>query len=90
MEREKIEEEMEREIRKKGKRKKIYVKVNKGMEKKKEGIKKKEEVELVESWRKEKGIVIEGIMWIKKDGENKGKNFEIMEKIEREENVEKI
>lgn len=90
VDREKIAAALADEINKQGKRPKLYVQVNTGLEEQKAGIAPKDAVAFVARCRSEHGLAIEGLMCIPPADENPGPHFALLEKLAREAGVEKL
>jgi PLP dependent protein len=90
VDREKIARELAKEMDKQGKRPRLYVQVNTGLEDQKAGIDPKDTVAFVERCRTEHGLEIEGLMCIPPLDENPGPHFALLEKLAREAGVEKL
>ncbi len=90
VDREKIAAALATEMAKQGKRPKLYVQVNTGLEPQKAGIAPKEAVAFVNRCREIHGLSIEGLMCIPPADENPGPHFALLEKIAREAGVEKL
>jgi pyridoxal phosphate enzyme (YggS family) len=90
VDREKIARELAKEMEKQGKRPRLYVQVNTGLEQQKAGINPRETVAFVERCRHEHGLEIEGLMCIPPLDENPGPHFALLEKLAREAGVVKL
>jgi PLP dependent protein len=90
VDREKIARELAREMDKQGRRPRLYVQVNTGLEEQKAGIDPRETVAFVERCRSEHGLEIEGLMCIPPFEENPGPHFALLEKLAGEAGVEKL
>ncbi len=90
VDREKIAAALATEMAKQGKRPKLYVQVNTGLEPQKAGIAPKEAVAFVNRCREVHGLSIEGLMCIPPADENPGPHFALLEKLAREAGVEKL
>lgn len=90
VDREKIAKELAKEMEKQGRRPRLYVQVNTGLEEQKAGIDPRETVEFVDRCRREHGLEIEGLMCIPPFDEHPGPHFALLEKLAREAGVEKL
>jgi PLP dependent protein len=90
VDREKIAAELAKEMEKQGKRPRLYVQVNTGLEDQKAGIDPRETVAFVKRCRETHGLAIEGLMAIPPADENPGPHFALLEKLAREAGVEKL
>jgi pyridoxal phosphate enzyme (YggS family) len=90
VDREKIARELAREMERQGRRPRLYVQVNTGLEPQKAGIDPRQTSEFVERCRKVHGLEIEGLMCIPPFDENPGPHFALLEKLARESGVEKL
>lgn len=90
VDREKIARELAKEMEKQGKRPRLYVQVNTGLEQQKAGINPRETVAFVKRCRNEHGLEIEGLMCIPPLDENPGPHFALLEKLAREAGVVKL
>jgi PLP dependent protein len=90
VDREKIAAELAKEMEKQGKRPRLYVQVNTGLEDQKAGIDPRETVAFVNRCRETHGLAIEGLMAIPPADENPGPHFALLEKLAREAGVEKL
>ena len=84
VDREKIAEALAGEIRKQGRRPKLFVQVNTGLEAQKAGIHPRECVTFVERCRTVHGLSIEGLMCIPPADENPGPHFALLEKLSKQ------
>lgn len=90
VDREKIAAELAKEMEKQGRRPRLYVQVNTGLEDQKAGIDPRETVAFVKRCRETHGLTIEGLMAIPPADENPGPHFALLEKLAREAGVEKL
>lgn len=90
IDREKIAAELVKEMEKQGKRPRLYVQVNTGLEDQKAGIDPRETVAFVTRCRDVHGLNIEGLMAIPPADENPGPHFALLEKLAREAGVENL
>lgn len=90
VDREKIARELAKEMDKQGRRPRLYVQVNTGLEEQKAGIDPTETVAFVERCRSEHGLEIEGLMCIPPFDENPGPHFALLDKLAREAGVDKL
>ncbi|WEX09962.1 YggS family pyridoxal phosphate-dependent enzyme [Chelativorans sp. AA-79] len=90
VDREKIAAALATEMAKQGRRPRLYVQVNTGLEEQKAGIDPREAVAFVTRCRDVHGLVIEGLMCIPPVDENPGPHFALLEKLAREAGVEKL
>lgn len=90
VDREKIAAALAAEIAKQGRRPKLYVQVNTGLEPQKAGIDPRETTAFVKRCREEHGLAVEGLMCIPPVDENPGPHFALLEKLAREAGVEKL
>lgn len=90
VDRDKIARELAKEMEKQGRRPRLYVQVNTGLEEQKAGIDPRETVAFVERCRNEHGLEIEGLMCIPPFEENPGPHFALLEKLASEAGVEKL
>ncbi|MBL0933493.1 MAG: YggS family pyridoxal phosphate-dependent enzyme [Rhizobiaceae bacterium] len=90
VDREKIATELAKEMEKQGKRPRLYVQVNTGLEDQKAGIDPRETVAFVNRCREHHGLAIEGLMAIPPADENPGPHFALLEKLAREAGVTKL
>lgn len=90
VDREKIAAELAKEMEKQGKRPRLYVQVNTGLEDQKAGIDPRETIAFVKRCREIHGLAIEGLMAIPPADENPGPHFALLEKLARESGVEKL
>jgi pyridoxal phosphate enzyme (YggS family) len=90
VDREKIARALKAEMDKQGKRLRLYVQVNTGLEPQKAGITPDDTATFVTLCRDELGLDIEGLMCIPPADENPGPHFALLRKLARESNVEKL
>jgi PLP dependent protein len=90
VDREKIARELSKEMERQGKRVRLYVQVNTGLEEQKAGIDPREAVAFVERCRTVHGLKIEGLMAIPPFEENPGPHFALLEKLAREAGLSKL
>jgi pyridoxal phosphate enzyme (YggS family) len=90
MDREKIAGAIAAEMRAQGRKPRLYVQVNTGLEEQKAGIDPREAVAFVDRCRGVHGLDIEGLMAIPPADENPGPHFALLEKLAREAGVEKL
>ena len=90
VDREKIARALKAEMDKQGKRPKLYVQVNTGLEPQKAGIAPDDTATFVALCRNELGLTIEGLMCIPPADENPGPHFALLHKLARENGVEKL
>jgi pyridoxal phosphate enzyme (YggS family) len=90
VDREKIARALKAEMDKQGKRLRLYVQVNTGLEPQKAGITPDDTTTFVTLCRDELGLDIEGLMCIPPADENPGPHFALLRKLARESNVEKL
>jgi pyridoxal phosphate enzyme (YggS family) len=90
VDREKIARALTAEMDKQGKRLRLYVQVNTGLEPQKAGIAPDDTATFVTLCRDELGLDIEGLMCIPPADENPGPHFALLRKLARESNVEKL
>jgi len=90
VDREKIAAALAAEMAKQGRRPRLYVQVNTGLEPQKAGIDPRETVAFVARCREVHGLDIEGLMCIPPVDENPGPHFALLEKLAREAGVEKL
>jgi len=90
VDREKIAGALAAEIAKQGRRPRLYVQVNTGLEPQKAGIDPREAAAFVARCREVHGLEIEGLMCIPPVDENPGPHFALLEKLAREADVEKL
>lgn len=90
VDREKIAAELAKEMEKQGRRPRLYVQVNTGLEDQKAGIAPSETAAFVTRCREVHGLAIEGLMAIPPADENPGPHFALLEKLARETGVEKL
>ena len=81
IDREKIARALAMEMQKQGKKPKLYVQVNTGLEPQKAGIEPKQTAAFVEFCRGELGLSIEGLMCIPPAEENPGPHFALLAKL---------
>jgi len=90
VDREKIAAALAAEMEKQGRRLRLYVQVNTGLEPQKAGIDPRETAAFVARCREVHGLEIEGLMCIPPLDENPGPHFALLEKLAREAGVEKL
>jgi PLP dependent protein len=90
IDREKIASEIAKEIKKQGKKTRLYVQVNTGLEEQKAGIAPQEAVAFATRCREVHGLEIEGLMCIPPAGENPGPHFALLRKLAREAALTKL
>jgi pyridoxal phosphate enzyme (YggS family) len=90
VDREKIAAELAKEMERQGKRPRLYVQVNTGLEDQKAGIDPGETVTFVARCREVYGLAIEGLMAIPPFDENPGPHFALLDKLAREAGIEKL
>jgi len=90
VDREKIAGALAAEMARQGRRPRLYVQVNTGLEPQKAGIDPRETVAFVTRCREVHGLDIEGLMCIPPVDENPGPHFALLEKLAREAGVEKL
>ncbi len=90
VDREKIAVELAKEIEIQGRKPKLYVQVNTGLEPQKAGIEPRKTVAFVKHCREVHGLAIEGLMCIPPAEENPGPHFAMLGKLAREADVEKL
>lgn len=90
VDREKIAAALAAEMQKQGKRPRLYVQVNTGLEPQKAGIDPREAVAFVKRCREVHGLEIEGLMCIPPVDENPGPHFALLQKLAKEAGVEKL
>jgi len=90
VDREKIAAELAKEMERQGKRPRLYVQVNTGLEDQKAGIDPRETIAFVTRCREIHGLAIEGLMAIPPFDENPGPHFALLEKLARETGVTKL
>ena len=90
VDREKIARALRAEMDKQGRRPKLYVQVNTGLEPQKAGIAPDDTADFVALCRDELGLEIEGLMCIPPADENPGPHFALLRKLARESNVAKL
>jgi len=90
VDREKIAAELAREMARQGRRPRLYVQVNTGLEPQKAGIDPREAADFVVRCRDVHALAIEGLMCIPPVDENPGPHFALLEKLARESGVEKL
>jgi len=90
VDREKIAGALAAEIAKQGRRPRLYVQVNTGLEPQKAGIDPREAAAFVARCREVHGLEIEGLMCIPPVDENPGPHFGLLEKLAGEAGVEKL
>lgn len=90
VDREKIARALADEMGKQGKKPRLYVQVNTGLEPQKAGIEPQETLAFVELCRSELGLFIEGLMCIPPADENPGPHFALLAKLAKECGVAKL
>jgi len=90
VDREKIATALAAEMAKQGRRPRLYVQVNTGLESQKAGIDPRKAVAFVARCRETHGLSIEGLMCIPPVDENPGPHFALLEKLAREAGVDKL
>ena len=90
VDREKIAAELAREIAKQGRRPRLFVQVNTGLEEQKAGIDPREAVAFAARCRDVHGLGIEGLMCIPPADENPGPHFALLEKLAGEAGIGKL
>ena len=90
VDREKIAKELAKEIARSGRKLRLYVQVNTGLEPQKAGIDPRETVAFVARCRDTHGLTIEGLMAIPPFDENPGPHFALLAKLAGEAVVEKF
>jgi pyridoxal phosphate enzyme (YggS family) len=90
VDREKIARVLKAEMDKQGKRLKLYVQVNTGLEPQKAGIAPDDTARFLAFCRGELGLSIEGLMCIPPADENPGPHFALLRKLARENDVAKL
>jgi len=90
VDREKIATAIASEIAKQGRRPRLYVQVNIGLEPQKAGIDPRETLAFVKRCHEVHGLEIEGLMCIPPVDENPGPHFALLEKLAREAGLEKL
>jgi hypothetical protein len=90
VDREKIARALKAEMDRQGKRPKLYVQVNTGLEPQKAGIAPDETARFVTLCRDQLGLDILGLMCIPPAGENPGPHFALLRQLARESGVEKL
>ncbi|MBP2237775.1 pyridoxal phosphate enzyme (YggS family) [Sinorhizobium kostiense] len=90
VDREKIARVIAGEIERQGRRPRLYVQVNTGLEPQKAGVKPEDTVAFVDFCRTELGLVIEGLMCIPPVDENPGPHFALLAKIAGRCGLEKL
>ena len=90
VDREKIAAALAAEMEKQGRRLRLYVQVNTGLEPQKAGIDPRETAAFVARCREVHGLEIEGLMCIPPLDENPGPHFALLEKLACEAGVEKL
>ena len=90
VDREKIAKELAKEIARSGRKLRLYVQVNTGLEPQKAGIDPRETVAFVARCRDIHGLTIEGLMAIPPFDENPGPHFALLAKLAGEAGVEKL
>lgn len=90
VDREKIARALKAEMDKQGRRLRLYVQVNTGLEPQKAGIAPDKTVQFVALCRDELGLQVEGLMCIPPADENPGPHFALLRKLARESGVDKL
>lgn len=90
VDREKIARALAYEMGKQGKKPRLYVQVNTGLEPQKAGIEPQETLAFVELCRSELGLSIEGLMCIPPADENPGPHFALLAKLAKQCRVAKL
>jgi PLP dependent protein len=90
VDREKIARALKAEIDKQGRKLRLYVQVNTGLEPQKAGIAPDETAAFVAFCREELKLAIEGLMCIPPADENPGPHFALLRKLARESGVERL
>jgi PLP dependent protein len=90
IDRDKIAGAIATEMRAQGRKPRLYVQVNTGLEEQKAGIDPREAVAFVDRCRGVHGLEIEGLMAIPPADENPGPHFALLAKLAREAGVEKL
>lgn len=90
VDREKIARALADEMRKQGKKPRLYVQVNTGSEPQKAGIDPQETVAFVELCRTELGLSFEGLMCIPPADENPGPHFALLAKLAKQCDVARL
>ncbi len=90
IDREKIAKALAAEMRKQGKKPKLFVQVNTGMEEQKAGINPDKVADFVDSCRNLHGLEISGLMCIPPFDENPGPHFALLRKLAKRANVEEL
>lgn len=90
VDREKIAVAIAQEMKKQGRKIRLYVQVNTGLEPQKAGISPLETVNFVKRCQEEHGLHIEGLMCIPPVDENPGPHFALLQKLAREAGVKQL
>jgi len=90
VDREKIARALKSEMDKQGRKLRLYIQVNTGLEPQKAGIAPDDTAAFVDLCRNELGLTIEGLMCIPPADENPGPHFALLRKLARECGVEKL
>lgn len=90
VDREKIARTLAEEMQKQGKRPRLYVQVNTGLEPQKAGIAPDDTAAFLKLCREELGLTIEGLMCIPPAEENPGPHFALLARLAAENGVEKL
>ncbi|MEI2299099.1 YggS family pyridoxal phosphate-dependent enzyme [Ensifer sp. MJa1] len=90
VDREKIARALAAEMQKQGRKPKLYVQVNTGLEPQKAGIAPEETVAFVDLCRRELGLTVEGLMCIPPVEENPGPHFALLAKLAAACKLEKL
>ena len=90
VDREKIARTLAEEMQKQGKRPRLYVQVNTGLEPQKAGIAPDDTAAFLKLCREELGLTIEGLMCIPPAEENSGPHFALLALLAAENGVEKL
>lgn len=90
VDREKIARALKTEMDKQGKRPRLYVQVNTGLEPQKAGIAPDDTATFIDLCRNELGLDIEGLMCIPPAEENPGPHFALLRKLARESGVARL
>ena len=90
VDREKIARTLAAEIEKQGRRPRLFVQVNTGLEEQKAGIDPRQTTAFVARCRDTHGLAIDGLMCIPPLDENAGPHFALLEKLAHEAGVEKL
>jgi len=90
IDREKIARAVKAEMDKQGRKIRLYVQVNTGLESQKAGIAPDDTADFVAFCRKELNLMIEGLMCIPPADENPGPHFALLRKLARENGIERL